>query len=83
LPRVDATTPTAHTAINAAIAAAISQNTIIDGLGATFNINAGCFVNNTSAVILQNFGIVVTNPESFNDAVLRVRNADHVVRRIR
>ena len=47
LPRVDATTPTAHTAINAAIAAAISQNTIIDGLGATFNINAGCFVNNT------------------------------------
>ena len=83
LPRVDATTPTAHTAINAAIAAAISQNTIIDGLGATFNINAGCFVNNTSSVILQNFGIVVTNPESFNDAVLRVRNADHVVRRIR
>ena len=83
LPRVDATTPTAHTAINAAIAAAISQNTIIDGLGATFNSNAGCFVNNTSSVILQNFGIVVTNPESFNDAVLRVRNADHVVRRIR
>ncbi|HGL4379762.1 TPA: phage tail fiber protein, partial [Enterobacter kobei] len=83
LPRVDATTPTAHTAINAAIAAAISQNTIIDGLGATFNINAGFFVNNTSSVILQNFGIVVTNPESFNDAVLRVRNADHVVRRIR
>lgn len=83
LPRVDATTPTAHTAINAAIAAAISQNTIIDGLGATFNINAGCFVNNTSSVILQNFGIVVTNQESFNDAVLRVRNADHVVRRIR
>lgn len=83
LPRVDATTPTAHTAINAAIAAAISQNTIIDGLGATFNINAGCFINNTSSVIIQNFGIVVTNPESFNDAVLRVRNADHVVRRIR
>lgn len=83
LPRVDATTPTAHTAINAAISAAISQNTIIDGLGATFNINAGCFVNNSSSVILQNFGIVVTNPESFNDAVLRVRNADHVVRRIR
>ncbi|HFE3962087.1 TPA: NosD domain-containing protein [Enterobacter kobei] len=83
LPRVDATTPTAHTAINAAIAAATSQNTIIDGLGATFNINAGCFVNNTSSVILQNFGIVVTNQESFNDAVLRVRNADHVVRRIR
>ncbi|HFQ8725598.1 TPA: NosD domain-containing protein [Enterobacter kobei] len=83
LPRVDATTPTAHTAINAAIAAAISQNTIIDGLGATFNINAGCYINNTWSVILQNFGIVITNPESFNDAVLRVRNADHVVRRIR
>ncbi|EPN1310547.1 NosD domain-containing protein [Enterobacter kobei] len=83
LPRVDATTPTAHTAINAAIAAAISQNTIIDGLGATFNINAGCYINNTGSVILQNFGIVITNPESFNDAVLRVRNADHVVRRIR
>lgn len=83
LPRVGATTPTAHTAINAAIAAAISQNTIIDGLGATFNINAGCYINNTGSVILQNFGIVITNPESFNDAVLRVRNADHVVRRIR
>ncbi|MDV7020979.1 NosD domain-containing protein [Enterobacter kobei] len=83
LPRVDATTPTTHTAINAAIAAAISQNTIIDGLGATFNINAGCYINNTGSVILQNFGIVITNPESFNDAVLRVRNADHVVRRIR
>jgi len=82
LPRVDDTTPSAHIAINAALAAAVG-NTIVDGLGGAFNITGGCFINNTSSIVFQNIGIVVSNPSVFNDAVLRVRNSDHTVRRIR
>lgn len=82
LPRVDGTTPSAHSAINAAISAA-KENTIVDGLGYAFNVTGGCFINNTGSIILQNMGIVISNPSVFNDAVLRVRNADHTVRRIR
>ncbi|HCT9382170.1 NosD domain-containing protein [Enterobacter hormaechei] len=82
LPRVDATTPTAHTAINAAAAAAVSQNTIFDGLGATFNVTGECTINNSNSIIFQNMGLVVTDvAASFN--VVRVRNADHTIRRIR
>lgn len=82
LPRVDATTPTAHTAINAAAAAAVSQNAIFDGLGATFNVTGECTINNSNSIIFQNMGLVVTDvAASFN--VVRVRNADHTIRRIR
>ncbi|WP_427188551.1 NosD domain-containing protein [Enterobacter hormaechei] len=82
LPRVDATTPTAHTAINAAAAAAVSQNAIFDGLGATFNVTGECTINNSNSIIFQNMVLVVTDvAASFN--VVRVRNADHTIRRIR
>ncbi|QGU36203.1 hypothetical protein D8768_09895 [Enterobacter hormaechei] len=82
LPRVDATTPTAHTAINAAAAAAVSQNAIFDGIGATFNVTGECTINNSNSIIFQNMGLVVTDvAASFN--VVRVRNADHTIRRIR
>ncbi|HFN3742080.1 TPA: NosD domain-containing protein [Enterobacter hormaechei] len=82
LPRVDATTPTAHTAINAAAAAAVSQNAIFDGLGATFNVTGEFTINNSNSIIFQNMGLVVTDvAASFN--VVRVRNADHTIRRIR
>lgn len=82
LPRVDATTPTAHTAINAAAAAAVSQNAIFDGLGAIFNVTGECTINNSNSIIFQNMVLVVTDvAASFN--VVRVRNADHTIRRIR
>lgn len=82
LPRVDATTPTAHTAINAAAAAAVSQNAIFDGLGATFNVTGECTINNSNSIIFHNMVLVVTDvAASFN--VVRVRNADHTIRRIR
>lgn len=82
VPRVDSTTPSAHSAIQSSFDAAnLAKLGVVDGCGLTFNMAGESDINNTSSLLFKDINLIVTDT-SLTIPIIRVKNGVHTVRNV-